>query len=53
MEREKTINAGKANQYFKAWSQRGYVKDAFDYWAKKFRTRLDGIHGKKKAEEKT
>jgi Protein of unknown function (DUF3313) len=30
-----------------------YTKDAFDYWAKKFRARLDEINAKTKAEEKT
>jgi hypothetical protein len=49
--------AGKAitkgyGQYFKSYKAWAYTKDAFDYWAKKFRTRLDEIHGKKKAEEK-
>lgn len=38
--------------YFKAYSEWGYVKQAFDFWAKKFRSRLDEIHGNKKAEEK-
>jgi hypothetical protein len=37
--------------YFDAYSSWGYVKNNFDYWAKKFRTRLDEVHGKKKAEE--
>lgn len=38
--------------YFKAYSEWGYVQQAFDYWAKKFRTRLDEIHGKTTAEVK-
>jgi len=38
--------------YFQAYKEWGYVKDAFDYWAKKFRQRLDEIHGKTKAAEK-
>lgn len=38
--------------YFKAYKEWGYVQQAFDYWAKKFRTRLDEINGKTKAEEK-
>jgi len=42
-----------AGGYFKGFSEWGHVKKAFDFWAKKFRTRLDEIHGKKKAEEKT
>jgi hypothetical protein len=29
-----------------------YTRDAFDYWAKKFRTRVDEISGKIKADEK-
>ena len=49
----KKYDAGKPGQYFKAYTEWGYVKDAFDYWAKKFRTRLDEIHGKNKAVEKT
>jgi len=49
--------AGKAvtkgyGQYFKSYKAWSYTKDAFDYWAKKLRTRLDEIHGKKKVEEK-
>jgi hypothetical protein len=39
--------------YFEAYKEWGYVKQAFDYWAKKFRTRLDEINGRKKAEEKS
>ena len=38
--------------YFDAYSTWAYVKNNFDYWAKKFRTRMDEAHGKKKAEEK-
>jgi hypothetical protein len=49
--------AGKAvakgyGQYFKSYKAWAYTKDAFDYWAKKFRQRLDEVHGKKKAEAK-
>jgi hypothetical protein len=47
----KKYDAENPGQYFKAYTDWGYVKDAFDYWAKKFRARLDEIHGKKKAEE--
>ena len=32
--------------YFEAYKEWGYVQQAFDYWAKKFRTRLDEINGK-------
>lgn len=39
-------------QYFKSYKAWAFTKDAFDYWAKKFRNRLDEIHGKKKPEEK-
>jgi hypothetical protein len=44
--------AGKAiekgyGQYFKSYKAWAYTKDAFDYWAKKFRQRLDEVHGKK------
>lgn len=38
--------------YFKAYSEWGYVKQAFDFWAKKFRDRLDVIHGKKRTAER-
>lgn len=34
-------------QYFKSYKAWAYTKDAFDYWAKKFRQRLDEVHGKK------
>ncbi|MGE5301352.1 MAG: DUF3313 domain-containing protein [Acidobacteriota bacterium] len=40
-----------AGSYFKGFSEWGHVQKAFDYWAKKFRARLDEIHGKTKAEE--
>ncbi len=43
----KKYDAEKPTQYLKAYTEWGYVKDAFDYWAKKFRGRLDEIHGKK------
>jgi hypothetical protein len=39
--------------YLEAYKEWGYVKQAFDYWAKKFRARLDEINGRKKAEEKS
>ena len=39
--------------YFKAYKEWGYVQQAFDFWAKKFRTRLDEINGKTKPEQKT
>ncbi|MBI5632788.1 MAG: DUF3313 domain-containing protein [Nitrospirae bacterium] len=39
-------------QYFKSYKAWAFTRDAFDYWAMKFRTRLDEAHGKKKAEEK-
>ena len=39
-------------EYFKSYQAWAYTKGAFDYWAKKLRTRLDEIYGKKKAEEK-
>jgi hypothetical protein len=32
--------------YGKAYTTWGYTKDAFDYWAKKLRKRLDEAHGK-------
>jgi len=38
--------------YFKAYSEWAYSKQAFDFWAKKFRDRLDEINGKTKAEDK-
>jgi hypothetical protein len=37
--------------YFQAYKEWGYVQQAFDYWAKKFRQRLDEIHGIKPAEK--
>ncbi len=33
--------------YLKGFSEWGHVKKAFDFWAKKFRGRLDEINGKK------
>lgn len=39
-------------QYFKSYKAWAYTKDAFDYWAKKFRNRLDAAHGKIRTEEK-
>lgn len=48
----KKYDAENPGSYFKAYTEWGYVKAAFDYWAKKFRTRLDEVHGKTKAEEK-
>jgi hypothetical protein len=47
----KKYDAENPGSYFKAYTEWGYVKQAFDYWAKKLRTRLDEIHGKTKAEE--
>jgi hypothetical protein len=41
-----------AGGYLNAYKEWGYVKGAFDYWAKKFRARLDEINGIKKAEDK-
>lgn len=32
-------------EYFKSFTTWGYAKGAMDYWAKKFRARLDEIHG--------
>jgi hypothetical protein len=37
--------------YFDAYSKWAYVKDFFDYWAKKFRQRLDELHGIKPVEK--
>jgi hypothetical protein len=34
-----------AGGYLKGFSEWGHVKTAFDFWAKKVRTRLDEIHG--------
>jgi len=48
----KKYDAENPGGYFKAYTEWGYVQQAFDYWAKKFRTRLDEIHGKAKIEEK-
>ena len=48
----KKYDAENPGSYFKAYSEWGYVQQAFDYWAKKFRARLDEINGKTKAEEK-
>ncbi len=39
-------------QYFKSYKAWAYTKDAFDYWAKKFRIRMDEAHGKKKVEDR-
>ncbi len=47
----KKYDAEHPGSYFKAYSEWGYVQQAFDYWAKKFRTRVDEIHGKTKKEE--
>lgn len=33
------------SSYFKAYSEWGYAKQAFDYWAKKLRKRMDEWHG--------
>ena len=48
----KKYDAENPGGYFKAYTEWGYVQQAFDFWAKKFRARLDEIHGKTKAEEK-
>jgi hypothetical protein len=48
----KKYDAEKPTAYFDAYSTWAYVKNNFDYWAKKFRTRMDEAHGKKKAEDK-
>jgi hypothetical protein len=48
----KKYDAEKPTGYFKAYTEWGYVKDAFDYWAKKFRGRLDEIQGQKVAAKK-
>lgn len=42
----KAVSEGVAS-YAKAYSEWGYVKQAFDYWAHKLRVRLDQAHGKK------
>jgi hypothetical protein len=34
------------SSYFKSFTSWGYTKQAFDYWARKFRQRLDEIHGR-------
>jgi hypothetical protein len=34
-----------AGGYLKGFSEWGHVKKAFDYWAKKFRGRMDEMHG--------
>ena len=36
-----------ASSYLKAYTTWGYAKGAFEYWAKKFRERLDEFHGEK------
>ena len=41
-----------AGGYLKGFTEWGHVKKAFDYWAKKFRTRMDEINGKTKETEK-
>ncbi len=45
----KKYNVDHPTDYFQAYTTWGYTKLAFDYWAKKFRDRLDEIHGKKPA----
>ena len=45
----KKYDSENPSKYFKAYTEWGYVKDAFDFWAKKFRARLDEVHGNKKA----
>ena len=39
-----------AGAYFGAYKEWAYVKGFFDYWAKKFRQRLDELHGIKPVE---
>ncbi len=41
-----------AGGYLKGFTEWGHVKKAFDYWAMKFRTRMDEINGKTKETEK-
>jgi len=41
----KKYDAENPGGYLKGFSEWGYVKQAFDFWAKKVRTRLDEIHG--------
>jgi hypothetical protein len=48
----KKYDAENPGSYFKAYTEWGYVQQAFDFWAKKFRARLDEIHGKTKVEAK-
>jgi hypothetical protein len=48
----KKYDAENPGSYFKAYTEWGYVQQAFDFWAKKFRIRLDEIHGKKVEEKK-
>ena len=48
----KKYDAENPGSYFKGFSEWGYVKQAFDFWAKKLRTRLDEIHGKVQEPEK-
>jgi hypothetical protein len=48
----KKYDAENPGSYFKAYTEWGYVQQAFDFWAKKFRTRLDEIHGVKVEEKK-
>ncbi|NJD55093.1 MAG: DUF3313 domain-containing protein [Nitrospirae bacterium] len=48
----KKYDAENPGAYFKAYTEWGYVKGAFDFWAKKFRTRLDEVNGKKVEEKK-
>jgi len=42
---ESAVTTGYSN-YFKSFTSWGYTKEAFDYWAQKFRKKLDEIHGK-------
>jgi len=48
----KKYDPDRPTAYFDAYSSWGYVKSNFDYWAKKFRTRMDEAHGKVKVEDK-
>lgn len=48
----KKYDAENPGAYFDAYSTWAYAQKNFDYWAKKFRARMDEAHGKKKVEDK-
>ena len=48
----KKYDAENPGAYFEAYKEWGYVKQAFDYWAKKFRQRLDRNPGKEDPDER-